>query len=1165
MARRVAGIKIDIAANVASLSADMAKAAGILGGFEKQVNNVSRNLKVAFSGAIFASAAYGVKKLSDNILELAQAGDGAAGISAAFEKLGGDSAALNQAAERAQGLIEKFDLMKVANDGLIKGIPNLNKHLADLADLAARIADAKDLNTTEVFGQLIDAISSGKAQGLKEFGFQIGEVKSKAEGTQVALSQLKTVLETLDPVSLGAGDSITVFKNAMSEAQKNIAIGVDSSVTLASALAGLKTVADPEQMQKFGIALGGLEAVFIGLATKALPVAIKLIEDFAMGLDHIFELTDQGKFTSQLAKQEKNTADLKYQQSIGKIGLDFRSNGAGFLGSGYDLIPKIGINTSANLDQLKTDIEASEQAEKDLIQGRVDALKKNSEEAAKRAEKIAEDYARRQAEWMKKFGMGGSGGGKGKGKEGALTSELSRVNVDVIKTGIEGAIERVDPRAFETLKGELYASTRDAFLAAHTDLVKAKKLTESELGNLADANARDAVATYDERMREALKRHGEELKQMHQVAVQQWQGVFDNLFNPSEFSWKDSLKQLASGFLSEITASLVGGLNANLGTFQGVGGAIGAGIVQYFKSQQGQPGAGPGWNGSHTFPDLSGASNGQNQNVFSNLFEAGIKAGIDYFNSDSQTTADAHAAGIQGPGGADGRFNSGAGAGWQAGSGMTTEQAHAAGIQGPGGADGNFNSGAGATSYAGYVQAGVQVLGDILSAKERDKATKSNQGTGAAAGGTLGAVVGGIFGGPEGAQIGAQIGRVLGGAVGSMFKWGPQNPETKARHAFANFVEEGFKKLERVSFFDAEGKMKMFDAKRLDFVEGSSRRFNPGGDNGANWGDNFNKLDAKTKGFFEGLGQAFEEVLGLTKDVGAQLGYILATNLNGNIDNARLLVAQLNLNLEDMQKALIEAGRTGEMSWAQVEQGMQSLNEAFGEGLVAVGNISGAWDEFIGSGGRGIAALKSLKDLAVETMEAGGRSLADLQSRLLQSGADPEAVASLMTALSQRGIRSLQDLKTANDRTLGGIVADTENGSQKLRDQWKEMSDSVDGLKKTLDGIETNMEKNLTINVKTNFDGNTEQALDKGVFQDTGAGKLSNVKMASVKSAQAQYRRNVPTSSSAKMQSVSINVDARGADRGVHADVVSAMSVMERRIMTKTSDMIYQQVQRGVL
>lgn len=1149
MARRVAGIKIDIAANVASLSADMTKAAGILGGFEKQVNSISRNIKMAFGGALFAGAAYGIKQLSDKVLDLAEAGDAAAGIASAFNKLGGDSRALEDAANRTQGLIEKFELMKVANDGLIKGIPNFNKHLADLADLAARVADAKDVDTTETFKGLIDAVSSGKAQGLKEFGFQIGDVKSKAEGTQVALSQLTSVINKFDPVSLGAGDSVTVLKNSLSEMGKNIAIGVDGSAQLATQLQSLRVAADPEQMQKFGMALAGLESVFIGMATKALPVAIQLLENFALALDHIFQITPQGKFTGSLDAQKAKTKSLQDEYSKGRFGLEFRNNDGNF-----SIIPKPYIRTDARAEELKKQIEESKAAEKKILDDFVNSKKQEAEELAKRQEKIAEDYAKRQKEWMQKFGAG-SGKGAGK-KEAAATSEMMKVNADALRDSIENAMQRLDVSAFQNLRTQLFETSRSAYIDAHKDLVAAKKMTESELGEMADRNAKDAVNTYDERMKDAIRRHGDELRANHQQAVAQWQGVFDNLFNPQEFNWKDSLKQLASGFLSEITASLFGGLNANLGTFQGVGGAIGAGIIDYFKAQ-GVGGGGVGWDKSSSFPDLSGASDGQNQNTLSQLFNAGIKEMVNWYNGGS--TESAHAQGIQGPGGADGQFNSGS-AGW------TTNQAHAAGIQGPGGADGNFNSGssgAQSANYAGYAQAGIALLGDIISAKDRDKASKSNAGTGAAVGGTIGGVLGGIFGGAQGAQIGQQIGAIAGSAIGSMFKWGPQNPETKARHAFANFVEEGFKKLERVSFFDAEGKVRMFNAQNLNFVEGGTGRFNPGGDNGANWGDNFDKLEPQARAFFEGLGNAFEEVLGLTEDVGAQIGYVLAENMQGNINNARLLVQQLGLDAKEMEDALIKAGRSGEMSWAQVESGLQAVNQAFGEGLVEVGNIQGAWEEFIGSGGRGIAALKGIRDLAIETMEAGGQTLEDLQNRLLASGANPEEVAALMQALSQRGIKTLQDLKDANDRTLGGIVADTENSSDKLREQWQKMNDDVEGLKQTLDGIEDNMKKNLTINVQTNFDKNTEEALSKDVFGGTGASKLSGVRVANPTAARAQYRRSVPSTDSAKMSAMTVNVDARGADRGVHADVMTAIATMERRILGKASEMIYSQGRRG--
>ena len=304
MARRAGGIKIDISANVARLSADMAQAVGVLGGFEKAANNIGRSLKAALGGAIFVTAALGVKKLSDSILDLAEVGDKAGDIQNAFEALGGKSSALEAASRSTQGLIDKFTLMQAANAGLIKQIPNLNENLSALADLAVRVAGAKDLDPAETFKNLIDAVASGKAQALKEFGFNIGEVKSKAEGTQVALSQLNSVLDKFDPVTLGAADSVSVFRNALSDAQKYMAIGVDSSDALVKQLQRLTLETNPDEMIRFGKAIGDLESVFVGLASNALPVAVKLIGEFASTLDGIYGISNQGKKTKLLTEIE---------------------------------------------------------------------------------------------------------------------------------------------------------------------------------------------------------------------------------------------------------------------------------------------------------------------------------------------------------------------------------------------------------------------------------------------------------------------------------------------------------------------------------------------------------------------------------------------------------------------------------------------------------------------------------------------------------------------------------------------------------------------------------------------------------------------------------------------------------------------------------------------
>ena len=690
---------------------------------------------------------------------------------------------------------------------------------------------------------------------------------------------------------------------------------------------------------------------------------------------------------------------------------------------------------------------------------------------------------------------------------------------DIIRQQLESAIQNVDPASFNAFKNDLQKNIEEAYRLAHEKEIKSGLVTEQEIGQAARAEGERTVAEYESRMMEAQGRLGEQLRQQHEQAVQSWVGFYDQIFNPENFDLEQSLKQLATGFLAEITAGITGGFAQDANNFIGLGQLIAKGFndsvilspgTQSPGQVSGAQTSGAGWSGA--LGSILGMIPG---------------LGPDF-----------------------------------AGAGGSASAANSAGIQGPAMEDGSFGGSAGAAQYLGPA---IQVIGSAASARQIDKQTNSNQGTGGAVGSGVGATVGAIFGGPAGAMLGANIGNLFGSLVGSLFKWGSTDPQTNARHAFANFIEEGFKKLSRVTFFDGQGKAQLYNSQLLNFVEGDRSRFNPGGDiGGTNWTDNFNAMGSDVVSAFSGIGQAMEEMLGLTEDVGAQLGYILATNLSGNIDNARLLVQQLGLSLEDMTDALVEAGRTGEMTWLEVESALQGVNQAFGEGLVAVGDVGGAFEELVGSGGRGIAALKSIKDLAVETLEAKGRTLEDLRAKLIAAGKSPEVVNALMEAIKNRGITSLEGLRDANDRVIGGIVADTNSGSQQLANSWAQMEDKVKNLKETLDGIESSMEKNLTINVKTNFDGNTEKAIDQNIFKGTPTEKLPTVDMKSPTTKAASYRRTVSNPSDVQRQgAVTVNVDARGADRGVHSEVVRAMSVMENRIMTRTADLVYQQIQRG--
>ena len=63
---------------------------------------------------------------------------------------------------------------------------------------------------------------------------------------------------------------------------------------------------------------------------------------------------------------------------------------------------------------------------------------------------------------------------------------------------------------------------------------------------------------------------------------------------------------------------------------------------------------------------------------------------------------------------------------------------------------------------------------------------------------------------------------------------------------------------------------------------------------------------------------------------------------------------------EELEEALVKAGRSGTMSWHEVEVGIQGITEAFKPGIEAIGDVKGALDALLGSGGRGVAALKGV-------------------------------------------------------------------------------------------------------------------------------------------------------------------------------------------------------------
>lgn len=242
----------------------------------------------------------------------------------------------------------------------------------------------------------------------------------------------------------------------------------------------------------------------------------------------------------------------------------------------------------------------------------------------------------------------------------------------------------------------------------------------------------------------------------------------------------------------------------------------------------------------------------------------------------------------------------------------------------------------------------------------------------------------------------------------------------------------------------------------------------------AGWSETFQALAGEGQTSFLAIGSAIAEMTGQSQEYAGQLGYILATNLNGNLDEARLLVQALGLDAEEMGRILEEAALKGEMSWHEFEVMMQGVNAVTQEGRVGVGDLTGAYEQFINTSGRGQMSLAALRTFAIEAQEAGAQSVAQLQEVMQRLGFSQEETDRMIQVLQQRGVANMEDLENASNRVLGGIVADLESAGV----QWGEFGEGIDKAVERMSELEERLngisDKEIDIKVNVNYEENNK-------------------------------------------------------------------------------------------
>ncbi len=460
--------------------------------------------------------------------------------------------------------------------------------------------------------------------------------------------------------------------------------------------------------------------------------------------------------------------------------------------------------------------------------------------------------------------------------------------------------------------------------------------------------------------------------------------------------------------------------------------------------------------------------------------------------------------------------------------------------------------GVSAEEFSSYAKGAMTALGSIFEAGAINKKTHSEAGTG----GALGSTIGAIFG----KEAGAQIGNVVGTYIGGMFKWGASNPQTLARKAFEQFLEDAFKDLS-VRFFGKNGKLGgVFNGNFIG--KALTQDFN------GDWTKNMNAWGDKATGTFLGLGEAMKELQGITEDVGAQIGYMLGTNLAGNIDNAKILVMELGLSFEQVSEALLKSALKGSISWSEFNRYIAETSEAFKPGLAAVGAIGDAFQNLIDGAGQGRISVKSFKDVAVEAMEAGVNSMDALKQRLLAGGADPEYVNALFSAAAQRGIKSLEEWASASDTVAGSVVGDMESLSAKLQDTWKGMRESLKEMSDALKEIPSKVNSKVTIDVTTKYDDKTQAVIDTFGSGVSPSGVPAPTSRSLNSTVSNSVSNGSATSANATRQAAtsggnSIHIDARGAAPGVEQQIMRAAAYVEQNVMRQVYSTLSNGRQRG--
>lgn len=577
MSDSTAELVVKLRGDIGDLSQKMTAAVSTLQGAESKIKTITKGVETAITAAFVVAGGYAVKKLTESFVDLAKAGDAAASVRDSFEKMGGSAKAIDDATKSTLGLADSFDLMKVANEGFVQKIPNLNQNFKMITEYAMRFSDTMKIDVKDGLEQVIDAVGKAKPKMLEQIGIVVNSdramlnyakshgivadaqgkfvLKMTEEQKKLALQEetLRVMPDTMKKFAIstaGVGDSFDAIGVAIGEAYKRIGTVIDNNEDLKKTFVEIQDAIKSIDWESIGSGLSTL----ITLAAKATDTLIGLVRvlvDVGEKAAEAFDTrsTAQKTFDAQIKKAEQFSGaleDLNKHLSLAANQGDLEKLKGEFSSFGEKYESFLKTNSEGMKGWMALNQQANELT-KTLPKAKDNVDKFTFDKTGDSAKKAADEIVKLKDKWQ---------------------DTLRSFDTEQINKLLQKSIDTLNAADFNALKERLRKNTEDGFLDGMKESIAKGAVSLSDATTQAKLQGQAAVD-------DVTKRFEDKSKEAYESSIQTWQSLFENAITGVTFNLKDALKQVAVGFAAEMAQAIFGNIGGGgITSPQGLGGAI---------------------------------------------------------------------------------------------------------------------------------------------------------------------------------------------------------------------------------------------------------------------------------------------------------------------------------------------------------------------------------------------------------------------------------------------------------------------------------------------------------------------------------------------------------------------------------------------------------------